>query len=206
MNLVVEDSNALMEAVLLKKPAILEILIAQHQADPNREVKGGITPLMKATGPVIIRQLLKYGADINGTDNTKKSVMEYLVENNGQGIIKILEEISDPKIDEAIAIYQKKCELIEIERIHNNVMNAASKGNMKSFNDNFSKLISYNNHDFNESIIEFLEEGGYEDFYEAAIKAINERIRFKSLSIDTDVTDPEIESLTSLRDRKMSLS
>lgn len=203
VNLVVEDSSALMEAVILNKPAILEILITQHQADPNIEVEGGITPLMKANGPVIIKLLLKHSADIDRVDNTKKSVLEHLVENNGQGIIKILEEISDPKIDEAIAKYQKERELIEIKRIYSNVMNAASKGNMISFSENFSKLISYNNHDFNESIIEFLEEVGYEDFYEAAIKAINKRISF---SIDTDVTDSEIESLTSLRDRRMTLS
>ena len=57
MNQVEEDSSALMEAVINKKPAILEILLTEYNANPNLKDNNSETALMKATDPNIIKIL-----------------------------------------------------------------------------------------------------------------------------------------------------
>ncbi len=62
INQVVNDSTALMESVILKKPSILKILIKNYNADVNLSDISGITPLKKAKNSNIIKILVENGA------------------------------------------------------------------------------------------------------------------------------------------------
>jgi ankyrin repeat protein/protein-tyrosine phosphatase len=103
VNQLVTDSSALMEAVILNKPGMAELLIKEHSADLEIKDYTGQTALMKATQNNIVKVLVKSGANLHEIDENEVNAFQHLINNCGPEIVPVIMNAAIESGDKDIA-------------------------------------------------------------------------------------------------------
>jgi ankyrin repeat protein len=178
VNQMVVDSSAIMEATILNKPSILEILIKDHNANIDLQDLSGKTSVMKSKDIMVLKILIQQGADLSLVDNQGKSTMRHLVNSYGPSIttniMEIVSESNDPEV------------ICTVEHL-------IDKYNQDIYNNNFLKLTKAVMKGRSDSVVTICEEissiggGKYND---STIEEIRDMADDETISLVEEILSP----------------